>query len=156
MPSLQKSRWFNLLGVAIIFPPFLFLIVLSFWAGSWGAGIIFTGILIAVILFAISDLFKALVAFLGAIYVFSQGHWLIGLVLLALTGYLIFAATLTDKDMAQTFTQLNSISPPSYNLLKGYLSVFNKYSKELFVIILGVILAMYICVGLIAVGSLLH
>lgn len=86
----------------------------------------------------------------------GQGHWLIGLVLLALTGYLIFAATLTDKDMAQTFTQLNSISPPSYNLLKGYLSVFNKYSKELFVIILGVILAMYICVGLIAVGSLLH
>jgi len=92
---------------------------------------------------------------------FSQGYWFIGLGLMALTGYLIFAATLSDRDIVRSFTQVSTISPQAYHLLNEHilqqnnpLRIFNKYSK-VFLIIVGVMVVVYLCQASIAIGSLI-
>ncbi|NLH45146.1 MAG: hypothetical protein GX451_03330 [Acholeplasmataceae bacterium] len=161
-PSLKKAKRYNLLKIVIFFPIFLFLMVSFFLAGDWRTGIMVAGVLAGVILFAASFLFQALVVLLGAIYLFSQGHWLIGLVLLALTGYLIFAATLRDRDIVRSFTQVSTISPQAYKLLNEHISqrnnpfkIFNNKYPKMFLIILGIIAVIYVCQALIVIASLI-
>lgn len=161
LSSLRKEKFYNLLKIAIIFPILLFLILAFFLAGDWRTGLIISGVLAGIILFAVSFLFQAVVVLVGAIFMFSQGHWLIGLALLALTVYLIFAATLRDEDMARSFMQIRTISPHVYNRLSEHIAqsnnpalMFRKYFK-VFLIVFGVAVVIYGCQGLITIGSLI-
>ena len=137
------------------------MIVVFFLAGDWRTGLIISGVLAGIILFADSFLFQAMVVFGGAIFAFIQGHWLIGLALLVLTVYLIFAATLRDEDITRSFKQIDAISPQTYNRLSKYIAqrynptlMFGRYFK-IFLIVFGVAIIIYGCQGIIAIGFLI-
>jgi hypothetical protein len=129
-PSLRKARLYNLLKVVIVLLFFLFLVVGYLLAGEWQIGMIIAGIMAAIVLFAISYLFQAVIVLFVAIYLFSQGHWLIGLAMLALTLYLIFASTLRDEDIIRSFIRVGAISPWAYNLLNEYNSQRNRLQER--------------------------
>ena len=65
----------------------------------------------AIALFLISLWTQALVVFAVSLYLFSQGNWLVGGITLLLAIYLVFAGTVSDKQVSEAFAIARIRSP---------------------------------------------
>lgn len=111
MIKITKVRRRNITISLVILPFFL---LGAGWAGFSGFWSLAIGIMVVwgiIFLWLTSYLFMAFTIFIGSIFAFSQGYWLLGLGGLLLTGYLYFASRMTDKDMEALPGRMRAISP---------------------------------------------
>jgi len=128
----------------VILPLFLFGAGWAGLSGYWSLALGIMGVWGFFFLWITSYLFMAFVIFLGSIYAFSQGYWLLGIGGLLLTGYLYFASKITDKDIDTLPQRARAISPTAADTFDKIMDPHKQRVLIIIIIVISVLITVII------------